>query len=327
VIPVANLDTASAWYERLLGRAPDNHPMETLAEWRVTDTGWVQVFKDTERAGNALLNFAVDDLPTHVAELSSRGLAAGEVEGVNRQQDYLHRELSRPLLRRCARSSPSRENGCDREESAMPEQFDEVFWDERYRSQSALWSGNPNVHLIAEASDLTPAGALDVGSGEGADAIWLARRGWQVTGLDMSTVALQRGAAHAAQAGTEIAERISWLHADLMTWDPGVARYDLVSAQYMHLPAELRNPLFGRLAAAVTSGGSLLIAGHHPSDLQTTMPRPPRPELYFTGDEIAALLGPNDWDIVTNTAAARSATDPDGNEVTIHDSVLRALRH
>jgi len=84
VIPVANLDTASAWYERLLGRAPDNRPMETLAEWRVTDTGWVQVFKDTERAGTALLNFTVDDLPAHIAELSSRGLAAAEIEGVNK---------------------------------------------------------------------------------------------------------------------------------------------------------------------------------------------------------------------------------------------------
>lgn len=206
----------------------------------------------------------------------------------------------------------------------MSEQFDQAFWDERYRSHPALWSGNPNLHLIAEASGLAPGAALDVGSGEGADAIWLAQRGWSVTAADLSTVALQRGAAHAAQAGAAIAERISWLHADVMTWEPDPASYDLVSAQYLHLPALSRDALFRRLAASVTPGGTLLIVGHHPSDLQTTMPRPHMPELYFTGDDIAASLDPRHWDIVTNAAAARSVTDPDGNAVTIHDTVLRA---
>lgn len=208
----------------------------------------------------------------------------------------------------------------------MSEQFGETFWDERYRSASSLWSGNPNRHLIGEAAELTPGAALDVGSGEGADAIWLARRGWQVTAVDLSTVALQRGATHAAQAGAETAERISWRHADLTTWDPGLVRYDLVSAQYLHLPAQPRDALFRRLAACVTPGGTLLVVGHHPSDLQTTMPRPPLPELYFTGDDIAATLDPHDWDVITNAAAERPATDPDGRIVTTHDTVLRA-RH
>jgi 2-polyprenyl-3-methyl-5-hydroxy-6-metoxy-1,4-benzoquinol methylase len=208
----------------------------------------------------------------------------------------------------------------------VADQFDETFWDERYRSRSSLWSGNPNRHLIDEAVDLTPGAALDVGCGEGADAIWLAQRGWHVTAVDLSTVALGRGATHAAQAGAEIADRINWLHADLTTWDPGLARYDLVSAQYMHLPAQPREALFRRLAASVTPGGTLLIVGHHPSDLQTTMPRPSQLELFFTGDDIAATLDPSAWKIVTNAASPRSATDPDGRTVTIHDTVLRA-RH
>jgi hypothetical protein len=80
------------------------------------------------------------------------------------------------------------------------------------------------------------------------------------------------------------------------------------------------------LAAAVTPGGTLLVVGHHPSDMQTTMPRPHLPELYFTGDDIIALLDPGTWDVVTNMAAPRSATDPDGRTVTTHDTVLRA-RH
>jgi SAM-dependent methyltransferase len=127
---------------------------------------------------------------------------------------------------------------------------------------------NPNGHLISEASHLSPGAALDVGCGEGADAIWLAQRGWQVTAVDLSTVAIRRGATHAAQAGAEIADHIDWLHAD----------------------------------------------------------RPPMPELFFTGDDIVALLDPSEWDVITNTAPQRSATDPDGRNITIHDTVFRA-RH
>lgn len=84
VVPVADLEAANGWYERLLGRPADNRPMETLVEWRVTDTGWIQVFLDRDRAGKTLLNFAVDDLDQHVAELSSRGLVPGAIETANK---------------------------------------------------------------------------------------------------------------------------------------------------------------------------------------------------------------------------------------------------
>ncbi|KGH47211.1 glyoxalase [Modestobacter caceresii] len=80
VVPVTDLHTATAWYERLFGRPPDNRPMPTLAEWRVTDTGWVQVHVDADRPGRALLNLAVDDLAAHLDELRSRGLSPGEVQ-------------------------------------------------------------------------------------------------------------------------------------------------------------------------------------------------------------------------------------------------------
>src|SRR4051794_928957 len=75
------------------------------------------------------------------------------------------------------------------------------FWEERYRSSDQIWSGNPNPRLVEHVAELTPGTALDVGCGEGADAIWLAARGWQVTALDVSTVALARGARAAADAG------------------------------------------------------------------------------------------------------------------------------
>ena len=210
-----------------------------------------------------------------------------------------------------------------------PRAFDDsrAFWEERYRSRGALWSGNPNPHLVSEASDLTPGTALDAGCGEGADAIWLAERGWQVTAVDFSAVALERGAAQAAQRGAEVSRRIAWLHEDLTEWVPAEASYDLVTAQFLHLPKQLRESLYRRLAAAVAPGGSLLIVAHHLSDLQTPIPRPQLPDLFFTAEDVSALLDSNGWEIVVSEARGRSATDPEGRTVTIHDAVLRARRH
>lgn len=208
----------------------------------------------------------------------------------------------------------------------MQDGTDEKLWDERYSARTALWSGAANRHLIAEAAELAPGTALDVGSGEGADAIWLARRGWIVTAMDISSVALARAAGHADAEPAEIGDRITWRHEDLTQWDPGDDRFDLVTAQYLHLPTGPRDVLYRRLASAVAPGGTLLIVGHHPSDLQTTMPRPPRPELFFTGDDLVALLEPDAWQIITNTSAPHEATDPEGRAVTVHDTVLRARR-
>ena len=205
--------------------------------------------------------------------------------------------------------------------------FSREFWEQRYLSNLSVWSGNPNTHLISEAADLTPGTALDVGAGEGADALWLAERGWQVTATDISTVALDRGASHAREAGTEVAARIDWLQADLTTWVPQPMTYDLVSAQFMHLPKPQRDAMVVRLARSVAAGGTLLVVGHHPSDLLTTIPRPPMPELFFTAADIADTLNPEEWDILVSDARPRNATDPDGRPVTIHDAVLRAQRH
>ena len=207
-----------------------------------------------------------------------------------------------------------------------PEMFDAAFWDARYSSAHSLWSGNPNRQLVAEAAGLAPGTALDAGAGEGADAIWLAERGWQVTAVDVSGVALGRAAEHAAKAGDEVAARIRWQREDLREWIPPERAYDLVTSQYLHLPGTLRSTLLARLAAAVRDGGTLLIVGHHPMDLETTLQRPNHPELMFTGDDLVSEMGGDGWEIVTNVAAEREATDPDGRPVTAHDTVFRARR-
>lgn len=197
------------------------------------------------------------------------------------------------------------------------------FWETRYRDGGRLWSGRPNALLVREASHLVPGTALDLGCGEGADAVWLAARGWQVTGVDVSAVALGRAAAAADAAG--VADRTAWLREDLLAWVPEPDGFDLVSAQFMQTPEPLRTALHRRLAAAVRPGGTLLIVGHHFSDLATTVGRPHMPELMFTAEQAAAALDPAAWDIHTATPS-REVTDPDGRPVVVHDAVLRAVR-
>ena len=207
-----------------------------------------------------------------------------------------------------------------------PPTSSEQFWDERYRSAPQLWSGNPNPHLVDIASGLAPTTALDVGAGEGADAIWLAQHGWTVTAVDISSVGLGRGQAQAASLGPEVADRITWIQADVTEWQPPTGAFGLVSAQFMHMASSVREPLFQRCFAAVAPGGTALIVGHDVSDLQTTIRRPPRPDLYF---DAAALAGTLDrgWTVLEAGRRARSATDADGNAVTIHDAVVLARRH
>lgn len=193
--------------------------------------------------------------------------------------------------------------------------FGREFYEELYRSR--VWSGRPNPQLVAEVADLAPGTALDAGCGEGGDAIWLAERGWRVTAVDFAATALTRAAEHAPQ--------VEWVEADLTTWSPP-QRYDLVSAQFLQLPSADRVPLFARLAATVAPGGTLLLVGHDFSDTTTTAHRPPEPDLFFTADELAAALEPDEWKVVAAESRPRRATDPEGREVVLHDAVLRAVR-
>jgi SAM-dependent methyltransferase len=199
-----------------------------------------------------------------------------------------------------------------------------AFWNDRYGSQHSFWSGRPNPQLVSEASDLTPGTALDAGSGEGADAVWLAQRGWLVTAVDISRVALDRAAAHARDAGPDVAGRITWVQADLTDWAPDTT-YQLVSAQFMQLPEPERAALHQRLGASVSPGGTLLIVAHSPHDLETTAHRP-SPALFFTAADLAARLDPVAWEIIASQARPRAAVDPDGKAITVHDEVLRARR-
>ncbi|WP_308203678.1 VOC family protein [Mycobacterium kubicae] len=84
VIPVSDIHAAAQWYERFVGAAPTNNPMPSLFEWRVTSTGWIQVFADAEKAGSTMVNFAVEDLEGAIEELGGRGLTPGEIQDADK---------------------------------------------------------------------------------------------------------------------------------------------------------------------------------------------------------------------------------------------------
>jgi thioredoxin reductase/SAM-dependent methyltransferase len=195
-------------------------------------------------------------------------------------------------------------------------------WEERYGSTDKIWSGKPNPQLVAEVAGLAPGRALDVGCGEGADALWLARAGWQVTAVDFSAAALARAEKEAIRENVSV----DWQQVDLAQSDAGIDEFDLVSAQYFHWPPAPRAALFTRLARAVRPGGTLLIVGHYFPD-PSMAPRPDMQETFYTAADVAALLDPSDWDVVVAELRPRSRTHPEtGEQITIQDAVLHARR-
>ncbi|MFV0316596.1 MAG: class I SAM-dependent methyltransferase [Microthrixaceae bacterium] len=131
-------------------------------------------------------------------------------------------------------------------------------WNERYAEREQRWSGEPNGALVAEVADLSAGSALDVGCGEGADAIWLARQGWQVTGIDISSVAIERAEQAAESAGVEA----TWIAGDLVDGLPEGSTYDLVAMSYPALPSSSADRSVAALLSAVAPGGMLLVVGH-----------------------------------------------------------------
>jgi SAM-dependent methyltransferase len=145
----------------------------------------------------------------------------------------------------------------------MTHGFDKQYWEQRWRQGNADGPGSmggnpPNPYLARETSELAPGTALDAGSGAGAEAIWLAWRGWQVTAVDISSEALARAAERATASGAS--ERLQWVEADLSVWNPAT-RFDLVTTHYAH-PAMPQLEFYDRIAGWVAPGGALLIVGH-----------------------------------------------------------------
>jgi SAM-dependent methyltransferase len=186
-------------------------------------------------------------------------------------------------------------------------------------------ASSANGVLVTEITGLAPGHALDVGCGEGGDALWLARHGWQVTAVDISPTALRRAAAAAAAA--DLTGRVTWTRADLTAVPPPAGTFDLVSAQYFPLTHQPDHRALRGLLDAVAPGGTLLFAGHDLAGLPPDQERGFDPADHYRPDEVAGLLG-HDWTVLVDETRPRTAPAPPGTHHT-HDTVLRArrLRH
>ncbi len=217
----------------------------------------------------------------------------------------------------------------------------EEFWENRYTGSDQVWSGRVNTTLADVVKDLPVGDVLDLGCGEGGDAVWLAEQGWRVTAVDISPTAVGRGVEGARSRG--VADRVTWIAHDLASWRTE-RKFDLVTASFFHSTVELpRTEILRRVAERVRPGGRLLLISHV---FETEEDIPPwawqreaapddatdaagghahEPVLLTPEDEIAelALTG---WRPERSEILRREATGPDGQQKAMLKDGLVLLR-
>ena len=167
--------------------------------------------------------------------------------------------------------------------------MDRHEWNERYASKPILWAVDPAPFLSGELADRPAGRALDLGAGEGRTTLWLAEHGWQVTAVDFSDVALERGRQRADALG--VGEAVEWICADLLDYDPAGGSYDLVLLMFIHLPPADRRRLLGRSAATLNPGGMILVVGYHPAEAPEDAPAGRMPNRFTPAEIVAELEG------------------------------------
>jgi 2-polyprenyl-3-methyl-5-hydroxy-6-metoxy-1,4-benzoquinol methylase len=203
-------------------------------------------------------------------------------------------------------------------------EYDRNSWEQRW-SQALRAHGDrvaqraPNAHLTAEIGDLRPGRALDAGCGHGSDTLWLAARGWQVTAVDFAATALAYARSTAEAMGSDVAERIDWLEADLATWTPRRGEYDLVVCLYVHVPGSVEE-MVQRMAKGVARGGTLLLVGHRPIDPATGAATAATGQVQVSVEAVLAALDPGQWRPIVADERTRPIA---GTGV---DAVIRAQR-
>ena len=217
----------------------------------------------------------------------------------------------------------------------MNQAFDKDYWESHWRQANEPAPGQeilPNPYLAREIGSLAPGTALDAGCGEGAEAIWLATAGWEVTAADISAEALSRASERATRHGAA-PERVQWVEADLSIWEPGM-QFDLVTTHYAH-PAMPQVAFYQRISRWVAPGGTLLIVGHlhtsgtpahEHSEEQPGEGHNPPGEASVTAASITLGLDATQWDIVTADEPTRILTNRSGQTVQLDDVVVRATR-
>ncbi len=184
--------------------------------------------------------------------------------------------------------------------SPMP--FDRTHWEQLWAKTlrehpDKVAQRAPNAHLIAEVESLRPGRALDAGCGHGAETLWLAGHGWEVTAADFSASALAHGRATAEALGGNIAARITWAEADLGAWTPEPDQFDLVVCLYVHIAGSVEE-MVRRMASGVAPGGTLFMVGHRPIDPATGKPTAAANQVQISVEDAVAVLAPNEWELV-----------------------------
>ena len=159
-------------------------------------------------------------------------------------------------------------------------------WNARYEERELVWTAEPNQFLVAEVASLGPNRALDLGCGEGRNAVWLADLGWDVTAVDFSDVAISKAIEMAAHRGVDV----DWVVEDLNSYQPSSEAFDLVIVFYVHIPPDQRRALLANAAAAVAPEGTLLVVGHDLTNLAVGYGGPQDPTLLYTPDQISSEL-------------------------------------
>ena len=197
--------------------------------------------------------------------------------------------------------------------------MDQTAWDERYAGPELVWGSGPNCFVAGELAALPPGRAIDLGTGEGRNAIWLAERGFAVTAVDFSRVGLARAAELAAERGVSV----DWVHADLLGYQPTPGGYDLVLIAYIQLPADRLTELVRTAAAAVAPGGTLLAVGHDRDNLARGYGGPKDISVLWTLPSVTAGL--DGLSVRRAEQVTRTVATPDGDRTAI-DTLVRAER-
>jgi len=195
-------------------------------------------------------------------------------------------------------------------------------WDERYAATEQVWSSTPNQFVATELAGLDAACALDLACGEGRNAIWLAGRGWQVTAIDFSEVAVERGRRLAGELP------IDWQVGDALTAE--LPTVDLVVLAYLQLPADERRTAVRRSFASLTRGGTLFVVAHDATNLTEGTGGPQDPAVLYTAEDVVSDLEGEPFDVVRAERVPRvvSADDDHGGtqDSTAWDALVRLVR-